>query len=333
MLPGRLSRGPLLTPASHAPTPFDAVAVAASAQAAQVRSRELPIGVFDSGIGGLTVLRALRSALPDEHLLYLGDTARVPYGTRSPETVLRYSQRVAGHLYGRGIKALVIACNTATTYGLAALQQAGAERGVPVIGVIEPGVERALALTKSGHVGVIGTEGTVRGGVYTAELRARRPSVQVSSVACPLFVALAEEGWLRGEVVRLVAERYLERLRGGPDTLVLGCTHYPLLAEVIAEVLPGVTLVDSADAVAAATARLLAAEGLLRGAGPGQATFLVTDNLERFLLTGEIFLGARPEPAEQVDISDEDGLAFAPRRRAPEGGAVHWAATALEETR
>ena len=166
-----------------------------------VERADLPIAVFDSGVGGLTVLEALRKRLPNEDLVYLGDTARVPYGTRSPDTVVRYASRVAGHLWGRGIKALVVACNTATTWALGELESEGKRRGIPVLGVIEPGVDKALAVTRTGRIGVIGTEGTIRGGRYETLLRAKRPDVEVVSVPCPLFVALAEEGWTDGPVV------------------------------------------------------------------------------------------------------------------------------------
>lgn len=278
--------------------------------------KDLPIGVFDSGVGGLTVLRALMHRLPAENLLYLGDTARVPYGTRSPETVLRYAERVAGHLYTRGIKALVIACNTATTWALPALEATGERLGVPVIGVIRPGVRRALELTRSGHVAVIGTEGTVRGRRYEEELRASRPDVRVDALACPLFVALAEEGWTSDPIADLVAERYLAPLRGGADTLILGCTHYPLLSEAIARALPGVTLVDSASATAETVAATLTLRGLLRGGGVGRQRYLVTDNLSRFLAVGRHFLGREPSPAEVVDIDDADHAAWLGEREA-----------------
>jgi len=272
-----------------------------------VPDRERPIGVFDSGVGGLTVLSALGQRLPGEHLLYLGDTARVPYGNRSPQTVLRYAERVAGHLLGRGIKALVVACNTATTWALDALTETGRQRGIPVIGVIQPGVTAALSVTRSDHIGVIGTEGTIRGGRYTSLLQAARPGLSVSALPCPLFVALAEEGWHDDPVAQAVAERYLSPLRGGPDTVILGCTHYPLLAPAIAAVLPGVQLVDSAHATATATEALLMRHDLLRPAtAGGRHRFLVTDNLERFHRVGARFLGVDPSPAELVDLADED---------------------------
>jgi len=265
-----------------------------------------PIGVFDSGVGGLTVLAALRRALPAEDLLYLGDTARVPYGTRSATTVERYALRVASHLYEDGIKALVVACNTATTHALPALTAAGRRAGVPVLGVIEPGVAEALRRTRSGRVAVLGTEGTIRGGRYQALLAPHVREVQAR--ACGLFVGLAEEGWTDGEVARLVAERYLAPLRDGPDTVILGCTHYPLLRGVIEAALPGVAIVDSAESTAVATRERLAEAGLLRQAGTGRSRFLVTDNVERFQHAGRRFLGVVPKPVALVDLDTPTGV-------------------------
>lgn len=270
---------------------------------------DLPIGVFDSGVGGLTVTHALRRALPHEDLLYLGDTARVPYGARSAETVRRYALRVGGHLVRRGVKVLVVACNTATTWALPDLRAALAPRGIPVIGVIEPGAAVAAARTQ-GSVGVIATEGTIRSGAYRRALLTLRPDLVVHERACPLFVALAEEGWTDGDVASLVADRYLAPLRDaehGPDTLILGCTHYPLLAGVIQQALPGVTLVDSATATAAAVVARLAETRLTREPTHlGRSRYLVTDHLERFVAVGERFLGAPPVPAEVVDLTDAD---------------------------
>ena len=273
---------------------------------------DLPIGVFDSGVGGLTVVRAIRDLMPSENILYLGDTARVPYGTRSPETVDRYAQRVAGHLTRRGVKALVVACNTATTYALRGLKAEGKRRDIPVLGVISPGVKAALEVTR-GHIGVIGTEGTILGGEYERQLKAAGPNLALSSIACPLFVALAEEGWTDGEVSRLVAEQYLLPLKNGPDTLILGCTHYPLLAGAIASVLPGTTLVDSAQSTAHALRDVLEREGLLQTSGAGKTHFLVTDNQQRFNEVGTRFLGEPPDPTELVDLDDLDQAAWAAR--------------------
>ena len=255
------------------------------------------IGVFDSGVGGLTVLAALRRRLPNADLLYLGDTARVPYGTRSPQTVHRYAARCASALHQRGISALVVACNTATAHALESLTQAGARTGIPVLGVVQPGVE-AAARVSQGRVAVIGTEGTVRAGTYQKALRAL--GFEVQARACPLFVALAEEGWTEDSVALLVATRYLGDLDA--DTVILGCTHYPLLQRVIQTVLPTARLVDSAEATANATATLLGEVG-----GSGSTKFLVTDNLDRFRSVGFRFLGWAPEPVELVDLPDPSG--------------------------
>jgi glutamate racemase len=263
-----------------------------------------PIGVFDSGVGGLTVLKALMSHLPHESTLYLGDTARVPYGTKSGEVVTRYSLKNAQFLLERGVKVLVVACNTATAVALPALQAA---LPIPVVGVISPGARAALGRTRGGGVGIIGTPGTIRSGAYQRELEAADPRVRVKARACPLFVPLAEEGWTTGDVPLLVAREYLsEFAHDGVDTLVLGCTHYPLLKGVIAEVVgPRVSLVDSAEATAEAVAALLAERGGLALAGQAGPThaYYVTDVPERFVEVGARFLG-RPIPAaEQVDLT------------------------------
>ncbi|MBJ6759327.1 glutamate racemase [Myxococcaceae bacterium JPH2] len=263
-----------------------------------------PIGVFDSGIGGLTVLKTLMAHLPQESTLYLGDTARVPYGTKSSEVVTKYSLKNAQFLQARGIKLLVVACNTASAAALPAL---AATLPIPVVGVIEPGARAALARTSGGGVGVIGTPGTIRSGAYQRALEAGGRAVRVKARACPLFVPLVEEGWTTGDVPMLVAREYLsEFARDGVDTLVLGCTHYPLLKGVIAEVVgPQVTLVDSAEATAQAVVELLAAKDLMAPAGgpPPSHHFFVTDVPEVFADVGARFLG-RPIPsAELVDLS------------------------------
>ena len=256
------------------------------------------IGIFDSGVGGLTVQRAILERLPGADTLYLGDTARVPYGSKSPETVTQYSLRNARFLDGQGIDLLVVACNTASAVALPALR---GELRVPVIGVVEPGARAAAAATPGGRVGVIGTAGTVASGAYQAALEAARPGVVVVSRACPLFVPLAEEGWTdpTDEVVRGVVRRYLEPLRAsGIDTLVLGCTHYPLLRAAIGAALPGVRLVDSAETVAAEVAERL---GVPPGP-PGRHRFYVTDAPDRFLAVAGRFLGRPVEAAEHVDV-------------------------------
>jgi glutamate racemase len=272
-----------------------------------------PIGVFDSGIGGLTVYQALRDALPaSQRLIYLGDTARVPYGTRSDATVVRYALEGGRFLARRGVVTLVVACNTMSAVALEALRAA---MGPAVIGVIEPGVEAACRATRGGAIGIIGTAATVKSGAYPAAIARRLPGARVVARACPLFVPLAEEGWVDNEVVRATARVYLGDLRAaGIDTLVLGCTHYPLLKRVIAETVgPDVALVDSAAATAAA-ARAFVADGgrpapgaAAGGAAPAGAAgdgdhFYVTDSSERFHEVGARFLGRRLDRLELVDL-------------------------------
>ncbi len=256
------------------------------------------IGIFDSGVGGLTVQRALLEAVPAASTVYLGDTARVPYGTKSAATVTQYSLKNARFLARHGIDLLVVACNTASAVALPALR---AELAVPVVGVVEPGARAAARVSRSGRIGVIGTQGTVASGAYQAAIRRERPGAEVVARACPLFVPLAEEGWTdpEDEIVRGVVRRYLAPLREAAiDTLVLGCTHYPLLERAIAAELPGIALVDSARAIAAEVAAGLA------GAGPASAEhrFFVTDTPEKFLAVAGRFLGRAVEAAEHVDV-------------------------------
>jgi glutamate racemase len=256
------------------------------------------IGIFDSGIGGLTVLREIMKALPEEGTIYLGDTARVPYGTRSPETVLRYSLQAARFLAEKKVKLLVVACNTSSAIGLDALRSAWPDAPFRVLGVIEPGVREALRITRTRRVGVIGTEATIRSGAYTQALKRIDPQVQVYTKACPLFVPLAEEGWQDSEVAALTAERYLSGFRKlDVDTLILGCTHYPVLKGVIGRTLgEGIRLIDSAEATAGVVCEMLKERGLLRpasarGAGDPERLFYVTDAHERFVKVGGRFLG------------------------------------------
>jgi len=265
------------------------------------------IGVFDSGIGGLTVLHALREALPaGGPFIYLGDTARVPYGTKSNDTVVRYAVEGARFLLRHDIRALVVACNTMSAVAVEALERVVE---VPVIGVIAPGAEAAARATRSRRIGVIGTAATIKSGAYTTALESRIPGVRVVSRACPLFVPLAEEGWVDNDVARQVARIYLEDLgRDGIDTLVLGCTHYPLLRRVIGDAIgPDVTLVDSAVAAAHAVRARLIASGQLPAAGakPGAGDhFFVTDSSERFREVGSRFLGRRIERLELADLAE-----------------------------
>lgn len=267
-----------------------------------------PIGVFDSGVGGLTVLRALRAALPAEDFLYLGDTARLPYGSKSAQTVCRYSRQAAALLVDRGVKALVVACNTVSSVALPALR--AHHPGLPVIGVLEPGAEAAAKTTRNGAIAVIATEGTVRGGAYLRAIEERLPGARVVQRACPLFVALAEEGWTDGPVAEAVARRYLEPLFSGPDapdTLLLGCTHFPaLLAPIRRVVGEGVAIVDSARTTARAAAEGLAKLGLARDGRIGRLKLLATDGPERFARVGAVFAGEAiaAEDVELVDLQE-----------------------------
>ncbi|MBA3883176.1 MAG: glutamate racemase [Chthoniobacterales bacterium] len=242
-----------------------------------------PIGVFDSGIGGLTVVSALRRLLPHESIYYVGDTARVPYGGKSPTTVQRYSLEIASLLLRENSKTVVVACNTASSVALAALE---AELPVSVTGVIAPGAEAALAVTRNGHVGVIGTRATIKSGSYERALRALSSDVRVTAAACPLLVPLIEEGWLAGEITEKVLMQYLRPLAdAGIDTLVLGCTHYPLLRSTIGRLLgDGVSLVDSAENCAASVRALLGREKLNTATGQtGRLRVALTDPPDSFL--------------------------------------------------
>ena len=263
-----------------------------------------PIGVFDSGMGGLTVLRALVARLPYEHFVYLGDTARLPYGTKSAETVQAYALQATRLLLDQGVKMLVIACNTASAVALYMLEEAW--RPTPVIGVIEPGARAGVAATRNRRIAVIATEGTVKGGAYLDAILAIRPDAHVTQVAAQIFVALAEEGWSEGVAVDAVTERYLAHLDARIDTVVLGCTHFPLLAASITRQL-GVTrrVVDSAATTARATAALLSQHALATNRSrDGTLRLLATDSPERFARVGARFLGASiaSRAVEAIDL-------------------------------
>lgn len=265
---------------------------------ARPASRDAPVGVFDSGIGGLTVVREIVRQLPSESIIYFGDTARVPYGPKGAETIQRYSREIARYLVDAGVKAIVVACNTATAHALPALRE---EFSLPVTGVIEPGARAAVAASRTRRIGIIGTAGTVASGAYERAIAALDANVVVISGACPLLVPLVEEGWGEGEVARLVAREYLAPFIATVDTLVLGCTHYPLLKRVIGETIGrGVRLVDSAQETATELGATLAATGL---AAPGNAAaryrFIASDSPERFLDIGGRFLGA---PIDRVEL-------------------------------
>jgi glutamate racemase len=257
-----------------------------------------PIGVFDSGIGGLTVAHELIRQLPHESIVYFGDTARVPYGPKSPDTVRRYSREIAAFLNEQGVKSIVIACNTATAHALPTLQS---EMAMPVIGVVEPGARAAVAATTQGHIGVIGTVGTIKSGAYERAIRALAPDVQITARACPLFVPLVEEGWVDHPATRLIAREYLEPLlEDRIDTLVLGCTHYPLLKPMLREVLGSdVRLIDSAEETAAEAARTLES-GHIAASEDAEPSyrFIASDDPLQFLQLGQRFLGETMEGVE-----------------------------------
>ncbi len=262
------------------------------------------IGIFDSGVGGLTVLRELSKTLPQEDTIYFGDTARVPYGTKSPDTVIRYSQEIAAFLIKRDIKLLVVACNTASAVALPTLRRI---LPIPVVGVIEPGAKRAVEATRSGVVGVIGTSGTIRSSAYSRAIKKLNSDISVLARPCPLFVPLAEEGWTDNNVARMTAQLYLKELReANVDTLVLGCTHYPLLKKIIADVMgPEVILVDSAEETSRTVATILQENNLLRPpAENGNHHYYVTDVPAGFIRVGNRFLGGKLGDVYQVSLDD-----------------------------
>ncbi len=282
--------------------------------AAPVGGLDSPIGVFDSGIGGLTVLRALTQAMPREQFLYLGDTARVPYGSKSAEVVTSYALEVADFFLERGVKMLVVACNSTSALALDALR---AHATVPVIGVVEAGARAAARATRNGRVGVIGTEATIASGAYPRALRSLDREVEIFTRPCPLFVPLAEEGWVANEVARRTVALYLASLRrSGIDALVLGCTHYPLLSDAIGSYLgEAVQLVDGGIETAREVRKTLGSAGLLNKRGPGGASFFVTDVPERFVRVGERFYGESVGSAVRV-VLRETGTAGKPTLRA-----------------
>ncbi|MCR4666403.1 MAG: glutamate racemase [Desulfovibrio sp.] len=269
----------------------------------------LPIGLFDSGMGGLTVLKALATTLPSEHLLYLGDTARLPYGTKGRETIIRYTLAAAGKLVARGVKMLVIACNTATANALPVVQAKFAP--LPVLGVVEPGARAAVQASVSGRIVVIGTEATIRSDVYAKAIHALRPDAITSAKACTLFVSMAEEGMMQGRLVEDICRYYLDDIFGAeartpkPDTMILGCTHFPLLKTALERVVGGdVVVVDPAATVATGVREELIALDLINTEkGEGTSHFMTTDNQERFARTGSLFLG-RTLTVEEIELVD-----------------------------
>jgi len=268
-------------------------------------SKNLPIGIFDSGVGGLTVLRAIRERLPNEQLIYLGDTARVPYGTKSPKTVARYAIEDSEFLVQKGVKFLVIACNTASALARGPLR---AHFKIPILSVVGPGARAAAKATKSRQIGVIATEATIESGAYPQAIReaSKNNNVEIFAQACPLFVPIVEEGEIDSEIARLAAKKYLKPLQEMDiDTLVLGCTHYPMLSAVISEVMgESVKLVDSAEATANEVADLLITMNLERSATNDLRSdyFFVTDATKRFETIAQRILGSPLPHLEAVEL-------------------------------
>lgn len=260
-----------------------------------------PIGIFDSGVGGLTVLRELRRALPKENFIYLGDTARAPYGTKSRQTVSRYARECAQLLVAQEVKLIVVACNTASALALTALQE---KIDCQVIGVIEPAVRAALSAAHTGNLAIIGTEATIASGAYQNALLTHNAQLKIAAVACPLFVPLVEEGILQGEIVQLAIDRYLAGLKGASiDTIILGCTHYPLLLPALQQYFgDSVNLIGCAKAVAEDSQELLSSMTALSEAGAGQAKYFVTDDVARFNRVARVFLQDMTVNAAQIEL-------------------------------
>lgn len=278
-------------------------------QSSPINNSNLPIGLFDSGVGGLTVLAAMRKLMPEQNFLYLGDNARLPYGTKGPQTITRYALQIADLLVKREIKLLVVACNTASAIALGALREK--YPNLPVLGVVEPGAQAACLASKTGNIAVIATESTIRGQAYHKAIGKLNPQAKIIAKACPLFVPMAEEGLIDGPLVDSIVAHYLDEIFASPrqeaqnlkpDCLVLGCTHFPLLKQSITRVIgEDINIVDSAKTTALAVRDLL-------GAKPNQALgkthFITTDDVQPFVRVGALFLGEniKPEDVEKVDL-------------------------------
>lgn len=265
-------------------------------------NKSAPIGIFDSGIGGLTVAKRVMSILANENIIYFGDTARVPYGSKSNSTVIEYSIQDAQFLIKKNVKLIIVACNTASSVALNALRE---KFEIPIIGMIEPGANLALETTKNGKIGVIGTNATINNKAYSEKLKQLDPQIQVFEKACPLFVPIAEEGWLDHPATKLVAKEYLQDfIDNGVDTLVLGCTHYPLLSETIQEIMgKSVTLIDSGFAASLQVENHLKGRGIRNDSVQlGQKEFYVSDLPDKFKLLAERFLGSELTHIEKIDV-------------------------------
>ncbi len=273
----------------------------------QLKQNSAPIGIFDSGVGGLTVAREVMRNIPLERIVYFGDTARVPYGSKSKETIVRYSRQIIRFLMTQGVKAIVVACNTASAF---ALEEVKKEIAIPIIGVVQPGAKVACAATKNKKIGVIGTEGTVRSQIYTKVIQAWDPQIEVIGKACPLFVPLVEEGWLKDPVTDEVAYRYLKEIKEKDiDTLILGCTHYPLLRATVRKIMgEGVTLVNPAYETAVELKSLLQRRNLenMGDGGPEEMKyqFFVSDAADKFKQFANSILPYDIETTKQINIEE-----------------------------
>ena len=266
-----------------------------------------PIGVFDSGVGGLTVAREIMRQIPDERIVYFGDTARVPYGSKSPNTIIRYSRQIIRFLRTKNVKAIVVACNTASAFALETIKP---ELDIPIIGVVKPGAKVAAQTTQNGKIGVIGTEGTIRSEIYTKTIHRENKDAQVMGRACPLFVPLVEEGWIKDPVTVAVAERYLQPFKESDiDTLILGCTHYPLLRSTVREIMgEGVNLVNPAYETAVELRRLLSEQGIANDGktkdGEEKYQFYVSDAAEKFMQFANSILLYDIEQTQLIPIEE-----------------------------
>lgn len=261
-----------------------------------------PIGIFDSGIGGLTVIKEVMKILPNEDIYYFGDTARVPYGNKSPETVTKFSFQNTRFLISKGVKAIVIACNTASAFSIESVKE---NFKLPVLGVIDPGARAAARETKSGKIGIIGTEGTIASKAYEKAIKRIYPDAEIFAYPCPLFVPLVEEGWAGSKVSYLVAEEYLSPLKkAGVDTLVMGCTHYPLLKKVVGDIMgPDVALINPAEETAVDLMQVLIQKGLQNESNEGsQYRYYVSDNADKFSRVGANFLNKEVFNIDKIDI-------------------------------
>lgn len=268
----------------------------------QFFNKTAPIGVFDSGIGGLTVVKKMLSMLPNEKIIYFGDTARVPYGSKSNSTIIEYANQDAKFLYNKNVKLIIAACNTASSVALDNLRE---QFDIPIIGMIEPGAKYALSKTKNGKIGVIGTHSTINNEAYSRKLKQLSENVEVFEKACPLFVPLAEEGWTDHKATELIAEEYLEELiKKKIDTLILGCTHYPILTEIIQKIMGGkVTLIDSGTAAAFEVENYLDGRGIRNDSNQiGEHQYYVSDLPAKFKTIAERFLGTEIDHLEKIDV-------------------------------